>query len=486
MSVAGAIDGKRQESSALSRIAAVAAVAGAIALVAALFFSSNSSTYEIKARFQNAGQLVKGNFVEVGGTKAGEVTGFRITPDGQAEVDLEIDEKYRPLRVGTRAVIRAGSLSSTSNRYVELFLPGEREAGGDIPDGGVLTVDRTTANVEIDQFFNVLDPETRRNLRGFYRGLNRAYTGRGEEANRGLLYLSPQLAASTRLFEELRHDPPVLERFLVDSSRLVTSLAARRDDLAALIANLNSTTRALGTERVALAEAIQRFPGFLRTANTTYVNLRATLDELDPFVAASKPVARRLQPYLRELRPFARDARPAVRDLRALLRSPGRENDVLELQRAYPPLADIALVTRDRSIDFGTGAVDVGETRGAFPELTEALTDSTPIIAHGRPYTTDFLGWMDDFSHTGAYDALGSFSRAQTYFNAFSVNENAVNFIPLEDRGTAYSQIARTGQFKRCPGGAEVPADDGSNVLSEEQQRELDCTEAHRATGALP
>jgi phospholipid/cholesterol/gamma-HCH transport system substrate-binding protein len=277
----------------------------------------------------------------------------------------------------------------------------------------------------------------------------------------------------------------VLERFLVDSSRLVTSLAARRDDLAALIANLNSTTRALGTERVALAEAISRFPDFMRTANTTYVNLRATLDELDPFVAASKPVARRLQPYLRELRPFARDARPTVRDLRALLRSPGQGNDVLELQRAYPPLADIALVTKERSIDFGTGAVDVGETRGAFPELTDALTDSAPIVAHGRPYTTDFLGWMDDFSHTGGYDALGSYSRAQTYFNAFSVNENAVNFIPLADRGEALRAIARTGQTRRCPGASEVAADDGSNVFSEEEQRELDCTDAHRATGPI-
>lgn len=458
---------------------------GAIALVGALMFSTNASTYTIQARFLNAGQLVKGNFVEIGGTKAGEVTGFRITPDGEAEVDLEIHEEYAPLRVGTRAIIRTGSLTSTSNRYVELFLPGENEAGGDIPDGGILGADRTTANVEIDQFFNTLDPETREDLQGFYRGLNRAYEGRGEEANRGLLYLSPQLAASSRLFEELRHDPPVLERFLVDSSRLVTSLAARRDDLAALIANLNSTTRALGSEREALAEAIGRFPGFMRTANTTYVNLRATLDELDPLVAASKPVATRLQPYLRELRPFARDARPTVRDLRALLRSSGRDNDLLELQRTYPPLADIALVTKDRTIDFGTGATALGETRGAFPELADALTDSAPIIAHGRPYTTDFLGWMDDFSHTGGYDALGSYSRAQTFLNAFSVNENAVNFIPLADRGQAFRAIARTGQFKRCPGASEEAADDGSNVFSEEQQRELDCVESHRATGPI-
>ena len=39
-------------------------------------------------------------------------------------------------------------------------------------------------------------------------------------------------------------------------------------------------------------------------------------------------------------------------------------------------------------------------------------------------------------------------------------------------------------QYKRCPGGAEVRASDGSNVLSAEQQQQLDCTESARASGA--
>jgi len=460
-------------------------VLGAIALVGAMLFGGGGSGYELKVRFLNAGQLVRGNFVEIGGTKAGSVTGYRITPDGQAEIDVTIDEKYAPLRRGTRAIIRAGSLSSTSNRYIELFLPSEREAGEEIPDGGVLDVDVTTANVEFDQLFNIFDKPTRKGLRGFYKGGNRSYAGRGEDAHRGLLYLNPQLAASSRLFEALAAEPPVLERFIVDSERLVTTLASRRDDLSALVGNLNQTTRALSDEKAALAEAIGAFPPFLRTANTTYVNLRGTLDELDPFVEASKPVAKRLRPYLAQLRPFAREAVPTIRDLRQTVRRRGSGNDLVELNRTYPPLAEIATTTKERSIDFGTGAVDVGETRGAFPELTEAFTDSTETIAHGRPYTPDFVGWMDDFSHTGGFDALGSFSRAQLYFNAFSLGESGFNFIPLEARGQALRTLGRVGQFKRCPGASEEPASDGSNVWSAEEQQKLDCVESHRATGPV-
>ena len=142
---------------------------------------------------------------------------------------------------------------------------------------------------------------------------------------------------------------------------------------------------------------------------------------------------------------------------------------------------------KNRTIDFGTGAKDVGETRGAFPELAEAFEESTETIAHGRPYTPDFVGWMDDFSHTGAYDALGSFSRAQIYVNAFSLDEGLPtgDLIPPELRGEAFKQLARLRQVKRCPGASEEPAPDGSNVFSEEERSELDCNEDHRATGPI-
>jgi phospholipid/cholesterol/gamma-HCH transport system substrate-binding protein len=455
----------------------VAVIAG-VALLALILFGGGGG-YTVKARFLNAAQLVKGNVVDVGGTDAGVVKDFDVTSDGQAEVELQIDDKYAPLRQGTRAQIRAAGQTSVSGRYVQLMLPPENEAGGEIPDGGQIGIDRTTTNVDIDQFFNIFDRPTRRALQNFYKGGNRQYAGRGRQANAGLLYLSPQLRQSSRLFRELTYEDPVLERFLVNSSRFVTALANRRDDLAALIGNLNSTTRALGSQKAALAELVGRLPPFLRQANTTYVNLRATLDELDPFVRASKPVARKLRPYLAELRPFAREAVPTVRNVRRLIRAPPADNDLTELNRTYPGLEEIALLTRRRN-----GA----DRRGAFPELSEALRKSAPIVAHGRPYTTDFLGWFDDFSHTGAYDALGSVSRSQQYFNAFTVTNGVPTggLIPLPDRAAAFRNVARLRQTKRCPGASEEPAPDGSNVFSADEQKQLDCRDSDRATGAIP
>ena len=456
--------------SRVGRVAALSAVIVAVAIVAFLLFRGGAESYTVTARFLNAAQLVKGNLVQIGGTKAGSIKKIEITPDGQAEITMAIDDPSAPLRRGTTAIIRQASQSGIANRYIDLQLP-EGDSQEKIPDGGRIGVDETTTAVELDQLFNTFDPVTRFSVQRFFQGQAAQFRGRGPEANRGFQYLNPALSTSRRIFTELNRDTPVLERFLVDSARFVTALAERRDDLADLVHNLNLTTGALAREKVALAESIARLPDFMRRANTTFLNLRTALDDVDPLVDASKPVAPRLRALLAELRPFARDARPTVRDLNIVVRSPGRDNDLIDLGRTFPPLAQIALDPRRRN-----GAV----RRGAFPEMTQALEDTAPIIAHGRPYTQDLIGWFDDFSHTGIYDAIGGISRSHGYFNAFSPS---FGILPLGERGANFAQTARTGQFRRCPGASEEPADDRSNVLSAEEQAQLDCRESDRPTG---
>jgi phospholipid/cholesterol/gamma-HCH transport system substrate-binding protein len=458
-------------------VATLLAVVIAVGVAGYLIFFDSGAGYTVNARFLSGGQLNKGNLVEIAGVKVGIVRDLRLLRNGQVNAELEIEADYAPLRRGTRAVIRAGSQSSVANRYIDLHLPDARGPPGKIADGGTISADETTTAVELDELFQTLDKPTRAGIRGFHRGQARAYTGRGEQANAGWLYLNPSLYNSSRLFRELSYDEPILESFLVNSSRFVGALAERRDELSPLITNLNRTTAALADERDDLADLIARLPDFLRTANSTYVNLRAALDDLEPFVEASKPVAKRLGPYLDELRPFAREARPTVRDLSAIVHTDGPRNDLRDLQQTYPPLADITLDSAQRN----------GERRrGAFPELIDALRDSAPIVAHGRAYTVDLLGWFDDFSHTGAADALGSFARVHSYVNAFSLSGPAPVLIPPELRGEVFRQTAKVNQFKRCPGASEEPAADGSNVFSEEEQKELDCLESDRATGPVP
>ena len=460
--------------SGVGRVAAIGAVIVAIALVAIILFGG-SSAYTVKATFINAGQLVKGNPVQTGGVAIGSVDKIKITDDGHAEVSLKIKDAHTPLREGTQATIRQFSLSGIANRYVDLRLP-EGDEGAEIEDGGRIGTDRTTTAVDLDELFNTLDPETRKALQGFFQGQARMWSGRGNQAAKGFEYLNPALSTSRRLFNELTRDTPVLERFLVDSSRLVTTLAERRDRLASLIGDLDRTTAAVGSQKEALASSIEQLPPFMRRANTTFVNLRAALRDVDPLVEASRPVARRLGPFLEQARGLAADARPTVRDLSLTIRRRGRRNDLIDLFRGVPRLADMALATRRRSVAPGGRRIPVGRVPGAFPETIRALRRGAPEIGFARPYTEDLLGWFDDFSTTGAnYDALGANSRGHImlFEGIFGTRENP--------RIPALGSPIRSRQFRRCPGSAEPPAPDGSNVLSRAEQEALNCSESSRA-----
>jgi phospholipid/cholesterol/gamma-HCH transport system substrate-binding protein len=435
-----------------TRVAVVGVLVVALVALAAVLLARGGE-YTVTAEFVNAGQLVEGNTVRVSGADVGSVEEIRISDDGQALVRFTVDDDYAPLRRGTRALIRPTSLSGIANRYIDLHLG--PAGGAEIDDGGRLGANETETAVEIDQLLAIFDARTRQSLRDTLKGSADMLRGRSTEVNRAVKYLNPSLSTGARLFRELSRDEPLLERFLVDSGRFVNALARRRGDVSALVANANQTFRALGNQQQALAEAVTLLPPFMRRANTTFVNLRSTLDDVDPLVEVSIPAARRLGPFLEQARAFAADAEPTFRDLQRTIRRSGGGNDLIELLESFPPLTRVALDPRRVN-----GAV----RRGAFPESEEALRESSETFRLLRPYTPDLVGWFEDFSGTGAYDAAGGFSRSQ------------LNLTEI-----LYGPEPRMGQFRRCPGGADAPAADGSNVLSAEQRAELQCEESHRA-----
>ena len=90
---------------------------------------------------------------------------------------------------------------------------------------------------------------------------------------------------------------------------------------------------AIAAENEALDRSLAALPPFLRQANTTFVNLRAALDDLDPLVATSKRATKDLPQFLRELRPVAEQAVPVVSDLRTAVAKPGPDNDLTDVLR---------------------------------------------------------------------------------------------------------------------------------------------------------
>jgi len=422
----------------VARIIALAALIAAVALVALAMFGG-ADAYKVKAVFQNAGQLVPGNEVRVGGQPIGSISDIELDESANAIVTMEVGDELAPLHEGTTATIRATSLSGITSRYISLK-PGPNN-GDKLEDGGRIGADETSSPVDLDTLFNTLDAKTREGLRNVIRGSGTQYDSRGVEAGEAIEYFGPFLGSTSRLTQELVLDQQVLAQFLKDGADTVSAIASRRGDLTELVSNTNSAMRAIGDENVALQRTLELLPGTLRKANTTFVNLRNTLDDLDKLVDESKPNTKELAPFLRALRPLVQDARPTVADLRDLIRSPGPNNDLIELTAKQPRLANL--------------------TASIFPRAIRTLDRSDPVISYARPYIPDLSGWLTKFGQVAAYyDANGHYARVQPVFGATSLDRDQYRLIGVSpsERLNSFSRDSRAD----CPGGATQPTPDGS------------------------
>jgi phospholipid/cholesterol/gamma-HCH transport system substrate-binding protein len=293
-----------------------------------------------------------------------------------------------------------------------------------------------------------------------------------KQANVGFKYLNPFLSTSRQVFSELTRDTPTFERLIVDTSHLSHALAARSSDISLLIHNSNLMMGAIAGQASALKQAIVALPDFMRQADTTFVNLRATLDDLDPFVNASKPVAEKLGPFFHTFRQAAHDAVPTITALEHTIRRPGSQNDLVELTRDAVPLAHAAIGSG--SPDCGKNpytdyqkAADNNFTQGAFGESVCSLSNGLPALAFFRAYTPELVGWFNDFGPaSGIEDANGGMSRISTTFNSFTLGAPDL----FKDPQSPIVQIAGiggTGNNARCPGANERNPGDNSTPFTD-------------------
>ena len=421
----------RAERMGLARAIAIAALVAALIAIAWVLLRGGGS-YTIHAHFLDAGQLVNGSEVQVGGAPIGTVDDLVLTDDNQADVVLEIDEgEFTPLHRGTTATIRTVSLSGVANRFVDLS-PGPASAP-EIPDGGVLSSAQTRGIVDLDQLLDAFDPEARKDLREFIRGSAGLFAGTARQANLAFAYLDPAFAQGGALNREIVRDVAALGRLVRAGGTVSSALASRSSDLGDGISNAAATLRAIASERDSVGNILERTPGVLTRARGTLRTLRGTLSVVKPALREAQPAADPLARVIRRLGPVSLAATPVIRQVRELLPPVGRT------------LAELPRLSR--------------YARPALRSSTAALRGSRPIFAGLRPYTPDFVSglFMALGSGTGGYyDANGHLFRAKLSLPDTSglLGELFGSFDPRR---------ISSGLDARCPGAAVPPAADESN-----------------------
>ena len=411
------------------------ALAAAIVVVA-LVVLSGGSDYTVRADFQDASGLVTGDSVLIGPAQAGTVTAIGLTADGAARVTLKLNGDVGTLPQGTVARIAEDSLSGIASKYV-LLEPGPAEAP--IVPGGLIRVQRTRSEVNLDAVFDTLDPSTRTGLKNLIRGEAASLQGRGREANQALKYLAPGLQSTSDVTAELARDQRTFDHLVVQGAQAMQALASRSQQLSQLIANTSTATGAIANQSQALTQALTLFPGTLRRSTTTLAGLDATLGALDPLVAASKPAARRLPEFAARLNTLLTASIPTVAELNDLIRNPAGTGDLTQLARQTPALERIAAV--------------------AFPQIIRQFNDSQAQVQYLRQYTPDIVAALANIGQASAnYDANGHFVRSQPTLYPFTLDGQGQLTMQFPSKRYQGLQAVRN----RCPGSAVQPTPDGS------------------------
>lgn len=423
------------------RLAAL--VAGLVLTGAVLLLVGRGTDYRVVVEFRDAGQLVPGNEVRVGGAVVGSVERIRVGRTGLAELELSLrEDDLLPLHRGTRAVLRNPSLSSVAGRIVALE-PGPNDAPA-IASGGRITAIDTDSAVDIDQVVATFDVQGRRYLRGALRGGASTFDGIAGPMRRLLRELSPALRETDLTLDGLARDEPALRRLLTSTAVVADTLAGSRDDLGRGLESAAATLRAVAGEREALTRTLRRAPGVTDRTTATLRRVDGLVRDARPLLRETRPVAPRLASTLRVVGPLADDLPPLLGDLRGTL----------------PPLTDAlrrAPVLADRAAP-------------AVTELTAALVALRPIVPALRAYTPDVVsGLATGFGGraAGYYDADGHYARIGIGLNADALPAllrplGAGVDVLAPALGTGFA-ATQTGVTRRCPGAAAQTAADGSN-----------------------
>lgn len=421
----------------------IAALAIAVIALGYVIFNGGSE-HKYNLLFQNASQLVPDNQVLIGGQPVGTVESIELTDDNLAKVVVSVEQE---LHEGTTATIRATSLSGVANHYVSIS-PGPN-SNPPLENDATLGLASTTTPIDIDQLFNTFPAPVRRGLAQFIQGNSEVYAGAGKSANKTFKYIGVGFNRAGAFAHEINADEKLFARFLVSSSRLGTAVSERGTELSSAVSNASAALGAIAKQNAALGTSLQLLPPTFRQANTTFVNLRAALDDVEPLINTSRTATKNLAPFLGELRPFLSKAVPVFKNLRLTVRRKGFANDSAELLGFLP-------------------AVQQRASR-AFPHSEGAITAFQPNLNFIRAYTPDLFNGFARLGQVSApYDGNGHYIRSSlSDLNLFKYNSGSRALEPIAPSEQYDVFGSSAGVKKRCPGGASQPAADGSSPFVE-------------------
>jgi len=413
-----------------TRVSIIGLLTAALVVVGVVLLDGNTS-YTLHADFVDAGRLVTGTKVTIAGRKVGHVTGVHLADNGNAVVDLSIDNHDdRPLPAHTRALIRAVGQAGIDNRFVELE-PGPLR-GARLPSGASLPTAQTTSIISLDAILDSFGPRQRADLRGLIRRSAAVYSGStAHDYNRMLASLAPGLARLDGVTGDLASDASNLDELIGTATSTAATIASRHTELRDAVTSTAQLLDSVAAQRTQLAQLLEFAPNALRRTTTTLVHTRRAVDAL-------RPALHELPATTRPLGTFLRRTGKVLPHTVGPLRTVG---DLLpDLRRTFNGLRPLA-VPVSRALNT-TGL--------AFQQLR-------PILTGVRYYATDLiLGVLNGIAGiaTAEYDADGHYAKIEFVQEPETLISGSLAplMAKLLPHGVVPGILAsRTHLLRRCP-----------------------------------
>ena len=323
--------------------------------------------YRLKAVFETSNNIRLSSPVRIAGVKVGKIKAIERKADtNTAIVEMEIDGKGQPIHKDAQAKIRP-RIFLEGNFFVDLK-PGTPSAPV-LDDGDTLPMTQTAVPVQFDQILDILQADTRKNLRATLQGLGDALTRkpsaaddrngdpdtRGESAaeslNDAIDYGKDALKGTALVNEALLGvDRDDLSKLLRGLSRTTEGLGRNERQLQELLVNFNATVAATAGEASALRTSVQLLgptvehaDGALTTLNAALPPTRVFAREILPGVRETGPTVDATFPWIDEIRPLLSE-----KELRGLLADlqPGTEALAHVTQQSLQLMNETSLLSR--------------------------------------------------------------------------------------------------------------------------------------------
>jgi phospholipid/cholesterol/gamma-HCH transport system substrate-binding protein len=259
--------------------------------------------YRMTVSFPASLALAEQSEVRISGVDIGRVVALKLGKGGRTRAELEINQKYAPIRADMHAILRQKTLLGET--YVQLIPQSGGHSGPFLPDNGQLADAQVEPSVTLDGILSAFDPKTRRDFQIWQQSVAEGIDGRGEQINAAFSSLHPFVEHANTLVGILDSQEGAVRALIKNTGVVFNALGSRDHQLEGLIVNGERSFHALAAGSQSFAAAFRALPTFEKNSRVALKELDRFADDSSPFLDEFKVVEKKLAPLLQAAKPFA-------------------------------------------------------------------------------------------------------------------------------------------------------------------------------------